>query len=168
MSAAKVPRDAKTRFTEMVKKLRDRGCRVTPQRLAVARILATSEEHPGVEDIFERVKTRFPSTSLATIYKTVNLLKEIGEVVELGLVGDRHRYDGAHPEPHPHLVCIQCQKIIDSDLPGLKDLSDHLARLTGYHVISHRLDFFGVCPGCQEKPRQRPPIPSAGRNKAQK
>lgn len=143
--------ETKLRFNEMVQKLKDRGCRLTPQRLAVLRILSRSKEHPGVGDIFERVKVRFPSTSLATIYKTVSLLKEMGEIIELGWVGDRHRYDGARTSPHPHLICIQCNKILDADLPGLKDLSKQLSRRTGYRVIAHRIDFLGICPDCQRR-----------------
>ena len=139
------------RLNEMISKLKQQGCRMTPQRLAVVKILANSEEHLSAEKIYERVKSDFPYTSLATIYKTVGLLKKIGEVMELGFVDDSNRYDGIRPFPHPHLVCLKCKKIIDPDIPALSELPQELARKTGYRIMNHRLDFFGICPSCRRK-----------------
>jgi Fur family peroxide stress response transcriptional regulator len=102
--------DAGARLNEIITKLKEQGCRMTPQRLAVVKVLANSEEHLSAEKIYERVKVDFPFTSLATIYKTVTLLKNIGEVMELGFVDDSNRYDGTRPYPHPHLICLKCKK----------------------------------------------------------
>jgi Fur family peroxide stress response transcriptional regulator len=134
----------------MVNKLKELNFRITPQRLAVLKILAKSEGHPSVEDIFKQVKPNFPTTSLATIYKTVNLLKEIGEVVQLDFSEESNRYDGNKPYPHPHLICIRCKAVVDPDVATISDLSKKLAKKTGYEIVNHRLDFFGICPRCQE------------------
>jgi Fur family peroxide stress response transcriptional regulator len=142
--------DPQVRMDTMINKLKERDFRITPQRLAVLRILAESEGHPSVEDIFRQVKPIFPTTSLATIYKTVNLLKKIGEVVELDFGEESNRYDGNKPYPHPHLICTKCKTIMDPDMATVEDLSKELARKTGYEILNHRLDFFGVCPRCQE------------------
>jgi len=135
----------------MLAKLRERGFRITPQRLAVLKILASSEDHPSVEQIYEQVKADFPTTSLATIYKAVTLLKELNEVLELGFPEGSNRYDGNKPYPHPHMICIKCKNIMDPDLMGLKQLTEEAAQKTGYKIIDHRLDFFGICPACHEK-----------------
>ena len=134
----------------MINKLKERDFRITPQRLAVLRILAESEGHPSVEDIFRQVKPIFPTTSLATIYKTVNLLKNIGEVVELDFSEESNRYDGNRPYPHPHLICTKCKTVVDPDMATISDLSEELAKKTGYEIVTHRLDFFGICPRCQK------------------
>jgi Fur family peroxide stress response transcriptional regulator len=134
----------------MVDQLKERGCRITPQRMAVLEVLATSEEHLSVEQIYDRVKAEFPMTSLATIYKTVTLLKEMGEVLELGFGDDSNRYDGNRPHPHPHLVCVQCRRIVDLEIDALSGLSQEVAQSTGYRIVNHRLDFFGLCPQCQQ------------------
>ncbi len=139
----------KRRMDEMLSKLKEKRFRLTPQRLAVVRILATSQEHLSVEEIYQRVKRKFPFVSLATIYKIINLLKNVGELMELGFVDDRNRYDGFRPFPHPHLVCTQCRKILDPDLPTLSELPKELEKKTGFQIINHRLDFFGVCPECK-------------------
>jgi Fur family peroxide stress response transcriptional regulator len=145
--------DPQARLETMVEKLKKRHFRITPQRLAVLRILAKSEGHPSVEEIFKQLKPSFPTTSLATIYKTVNLLKEIGEVVELDFSEASNRYDGNKPYPHPHLICTKCNTIVDPDMATVEDLSKELARKTGYEILNHRLDFFGVCPRCQKNRR---------------
>jgi len=143
--------DPQARLDELITRLKERGHRLTPQRMAVLKILAASEEHPSVEQIYERVKAEFPMTSLATIYKTVTLLKEMGEVLELGFSDDSNRYDGIRPYPHPHLICIKCKKIVDPKVAIWSELRQEVARSTSYQIVSHRLDFFGICPQCQEK-----------------
>lgn len=143
--------DSSLRLNQMIIKLRKQGFRLTPQRLAILKILASSEEHLSVEQIYDRIKTDYPVTSLATIYKTVAVLNKIGEVMELGFVDGSNRYDGARPYPHPHLICTGCKRIIDPDIPTLSELPHELASKTGYQIIHHRLDFFGLCPECQGK-----------------
>ncbi len=143
--------DPEARLDELTTGLRERGNRLTPQRMAVLKILAASEEHPSVEQIYERVKVDFPMTSLATVYKTVTLLKEMGEVLELGFSDGGNRYDGIRPYPHPHLICTKCKNIVDPEVATLSELRQEVAQSTGYQIVSHRLDFFGICPQCQEK-----------------
>ncbi len=135
----------------MIQKLRAHDHRITPQRLAILRVLANSEGHPSVEQIYARVKTDFPTTSLATVYKNVSLMKSLGEVLELGFSDDSNRYDGNKPYPHPHLVCTNCKKIIDPNLSMLQDLTQELVQETGFQILNHRMDFFGICPECQIK-----------------
>lgn len=140
----------KSRVQQMIEKLKEKGFRLTPQRLAIVKILAESSEHPGAEHIYAKVRKNFPTTSLATIYKTVTVLKEMGEVIEIGFGEGCSRFDGRDPKPHPHLICTKCKKIIDPDLSSLEQMSRELADETGYEIQSHRLDFFGICPKCQQ------------------
>ena len=141
----------KSRIDQMLSKLKDRDFRITPQRLAVLRVLAAGEGHPTVETIYKKVRSTFPTTSLATIYKTVSLLREMNEVLELGFADGSNRYDGHKPFPHPHVICTKCKKIIDPDLSSLKDMTQEVAEETGFEIVTHRLDFFGICPECRDK-----------------
>jgi Fur family peroxide stress response transcriptional regulator len=140
-----------TRFDEMVTRLREEGRRLTPQRMAVLRILATSDEHLSAQQIYERVRADFPTTSLATIYSTVTLLAEIGEVTELGFGDGCTRYDGNKPTSHPHLICVKCQRVTDLEDTILSELPWEIAEQTGYQIVKHRFDIFGICPECQAK-----------------
>jgi Fur family peroxide stress response transcriptional regulator len=139
------------RLNQMVAKLRAQNLRLTPQRLAILRILAPSEGHPSIEEIFDRMKVDFPTMSLATVYKTMTLLKELDEVLELGFPEGVNRYDGSKPYPHPHVICLKCKKIIDPELGSLQPLIEAAGKETGFRIFSHRLDFFGLCPECQAK-----------------
>lgn len=139
------------RLDQMLTKLREHDFRVTPQRLAVLKVLAASAGHPTVERIYETVRAEFPTTSIATIYKTVNLLKQLNEVLELGFPDGSNRYDGKKPYPHPHVICTTCRKIIDPNLGSLNDLTQEVIRETGFRILNHRVDFFGTCRDCQSR-----------------
>lgn len=134
----------------ILEKLKETGHRITPQRIAILRILAESRGHPSVEDIYEKVRVNFPTTSLATVYKTITVIKELGEVLELEFSNEQNRYDGKNPHPHPHLICVKCREIIDPELSSLAYLTRELTADTGYKILSHRLDFYGICPKCQQ------------------
>jgi Fur family peroxide stress response transcriptional regulator len=137
----------KTRLDDVVAKLRSAGYRITPQRLAIVKILIDSAEHPSVEQIYRRVRKDFPTTSLATVYNTLERLKEMGEVLELAFSGGS-RYDGLNPHSHPHLRCTVCGAIEDLDI-DLGLTAEKVAARRGYADVQHRLEFYGVCPRCR-------------------
>jgi len=139
------------RIEEMLSKLKERDFRITPQRLAILKILAASEGHPSVDDIYQEVKVEFPTTSLATVYKTISLLKDLNEVLELSFPDGSNRYDGNNPSPHPHAICVKCKKIMDPELMNIDALTEEMSRKTGFKIYYHELEFFGLCPGCQQQ-----------------
>ena len=142
--------DPKLRFDQMLTKLRAQKFRITPQRLAILKILAVSDGHPSVEQIFKQVKADFPTTSLATLYKTITLLKQLNEVLELGFSDSGNRYDGNTPYPHPHVICTVCGNIVDPEPDAVQNISEDIAKETGYFITNQRIDFFGICPECQK------------------
>ena len=140
--------DPRKRFEIIIQKLRDKGHKITPQRLAIVKILAKSEGHPSVENIHGQIKKAFPTMSLATVYKNILLIKSMGEVLELGFTDGSNRYDGNRPTPHPHLICVKCKKIVDPDLNSLDEMKKEVALETNFKILNHRLDFFGICSHC--------------------
>ena len=147
--------DSDQRQRELIDKLSKTGCRLTPQRVMVIKILSHSQTHPSVEEIYQLVRAEFPMTSLGTVYKTVELLREMGEILELGFAHHSSRYDGTNPVPHPHLICIKCETIVDPELNMLDNLAAELSNRTGYQIVQHRLDFYGICPDCLSKQAER-------------
>ena len=139
------------RLDEILSKLRQREFRITPQRIAILKAFLRSEEHPSVEQVHAQVKINFPTTSLATVYKTVSLLKKIGEILELSFPDGRNRYDGRKPYPHPHLICTKCQAIMDPAVSSVARMTTEVEQSSGYRILFHQLEFFGVCPACQKK-----------------
>lgn len=142
--------DADQRLEQMLAALRGSGHRITPQRLAVLKILAASIDHPSVEAIHQQVKKNFPTTSLATIYKTITLLKELNQVLELGFADWGSRYDGNQPSPHPHVICTKCGAIVDPAFSNMDKMAKEMSRKSGFQLTHHRLDFFGLCPSCRK------------------
>lgn len=141
----------KKRYRAIVENLKAHNYKLTPQRLAIIKILTESEEHPTAEDICKKLQKDFPGISEATVYRNLLLIKSLGEVLELGFAHASTRYDALTPHPHPHLVCLRCSKIIDPDLESLRDMTRELKEESGFEIVSYRLDFFGICPECQGK-----------------
>ena len=139
--------DPETRYQTLLGKLQARGCRITSHRLALLRLLAVSEGHPNAAQLYERLRVQFPTVSLATIYKTLALLKEEGEVLEIDLHADSH-YDGNKPYPHPHLICTRCDRIMDGDeVQFAASLNQEIEERYGFQVAQSQLVFYGMCRG---------------------
>ena len=143
--------DPQKRLEQMIKLLREKGCRITPQRMAMLRILSKSEGHPSAEQIFEQINVHYPTTSLATVYKTLNLLKNMGEVLEVTFASVGSHYDGNKPYPHPHLICTRCGQILDPPFESMAGIAEEIARQTGYKITHQQLNFLGLCPRCQQE-----------------
>ena len=139
------------RVKQMVNRLKEGEHRITPQRLGILRVLAGSEGHPSAEIIYSELVAHYPTMSLATVYKTLSLLKEEGEVLELQFSDLGNRYDGKKPYPHPHVICTGCGKIVDPSLLDFQEITKKMMTETGFKIVTHRLDFFGLCPDCQSK-----------------
>ena len=147
--AASVEEYSKARLRRVVSRLKAHGYRMTPQRAAVVRELVTSTEHPSAQSLYERLAQQFPMMSLATVYKTIALLKELGEVIELPVECDGMHFDGRRPDAHPHVICTHCGRIVDIEVDEIEALTRRVASQAGFASVSHRLDFWGVCARCQ-------------------
>ena len=113
------------------------------------RLIAASEGHPSAAQLYAKIKAQFPTMSQATVYKTLALLKEMGQVLEIDLRDDS-RYDGNRPHPHPHLICMRCNRIADGELDI--DLSSirRLEQTSGYQIVRPQIAFYGLCPACRQ------------------
>jgi Fur family peroxide stress response transcriptional regulator len=131
--------------------LREKGFKVTPQRLAIYKVLANSKAHPSAEMIFQQLQPLYPTMSLATVYKTVEILKEIGLIQVLNAGEDSFRYD-ADISMHPHIRCLQCGRV--DDLHGIDTCGfvGQVAENTQYRLTGQQFYFYGYCPICQSKP----------------
>ncbi|HWS24638.1 MAG TPA: transcriptional repressor [Anaerolineales bacterium] len=139
-----------TRYDQLIAALQLHQYRLTPQRMELVRMIAASEGHPSANLLFESVHKKFPTMSRATVYKTLSLLKDIGQVFEIDLREDSH-YDGNRPEPHPHLVCVQCGKILDGDVGLDADWLNQMERSTGFVITRPQITLYGLCPACNAK-----------------
>jgi Fur family peroxide stress response transcriptional regulator len=141
--------DPKVRFDELITSLRERDFRLTPQRVELVRLIAVSEGHPSAAQLYAKISTQFPTMSQATVYKTLALLKEMNQVLEIDLRDDSH-YDGNRPHPHSHLICMQCNKIVDGDLEFDLTSIRRLEETSGYQIVRPQISFYGLCPDCRK------------------
>lgn len=137
------------RIDDLVVRLRQNGLRLTPQRLVVLKTIIGNKNHLSVEEIYNHIHIDYPMIGRATIYKTIAMLKEMGEITELFFNNDGARYEVSGESPHPHLICTQCNRVIDIEDDTLVLSCEATARKTGYKITSFRLDYFGLCPDCQ-------------------
>ena len=132
---------------EILRQLKSRGIRFTPQRQAILEFLLSTDAHPTAEEVYQHVKVKFPGVSLGTIYNTLNMLKDHGYVLELSYGDMSSRFDG-NPRNHYHIACSRCGKVVDYHRP-LLDLEEEAAAASGFRITGHRLEFYGVCPDCR-------------------
>jgi Fur family peroxide stress response transcriptional regulator len=140
--------DPKVRFDELLVALRERNFRLTPQRVELVRLIAASDGHPSASQLYAKIQTQFPTMSQATVYKTLALLKEMNQVLEIDLRDDS-RYDGNRPDPHPHLICMKCNKIVDGYLELDLSYIQKLEKTSGYQIVRPQIAFYGLCPKCR-------------------
>ncbi|HET6815633.1 MAG TPA: transcriptional repressor [Mycobacteriales bacterium] len=121
---------------------------MTPQRRAVLDALAASTDHPTAAEVLERVRHLQPGIGAATVYRTLALLVESGQALELNLGdSDSARYD-ANVTRHDHVVCLDCGRAVDVQAPMPTRAVRALSEDTGYSITGYDVQFHGRCPSC--------------------
>jgi Fur family transcriptional regulator, stress-responsive regulator len=133
---------------ELMTTMRERGLRVTPQRMCIVDLLVANPAHPTVESLYEATRLRMPAISLKTVYQTVHDLEDLGEVRLLDLGTGQVRVDPNVEHRHHHLVCNECGRVCDVpvDFPGLT--LSRRQRL-GFSIDEVDVIFRGTCEPCR-------------------
>jgi Fur family peroxide stress response transcriptional regulator len=124
------------------------GFKLTPQRLAILDYLEGNQEHPSAEDVYRAVLRRYPTMSFATVYNTLEMLRQHGRVLELTGIPGRKRFD-PNTEPHSHLVCTECSRIVD--VPEFRRPSMGSRHRAGFEITGSHTEFTGICPSCRKR-----------------
>jgi Fur family peroxide stress response transcriptional regulator len=122
--------------------------RKSKQKESILRVVKETSSHPTAEWVYEQVKRQIPNISLGTVYRNLKLLKQTGDISELGAAGTLSRFDG-NTQNHYHFRCEQCGRLFDVDEPINKTMDNRVAQKTGFIVTYHYLEFRGVCNDCQ-------------------
>src|SRR5437588_5788050 len=128
--------------------LRKKGYRLTPQRHMILSVIQEAGEQLSIDQILERVQERNPQVSLSTIYRTLELLRELGLVRENHLPGEQPHYETADGAAHHHLVCRRCRAIIHLDETLLGNLHEQLQSEYHFHGLTLDLVAAGYCDAC--------------------
>lgn len=128
---------------------REAGRRLTSQRRLILDVLKESDEHLEADAVHDRAKKRAPSLSLATVYRTLALLKEM-ELVEEHRLGEGHsHYEAVQEEPHYHFTCQCCGKVIEFDTLLVAEIKRELCERKGIQITKAHLHLTGYCRDCQ-------------------
>jgi len=134
---------------ELTTILKEHNLKVTPQRLSIFKMLRNTKIHPSAETIYTSLHVEYPTMSLATVYKTLDVLVKQCLVQQLNVGEDSYRYD-ADMLSHPHIKCTTCHKVVDlHNVKSVAALRNEVANLTQFDLSHEQLYFFGICPECQ-------------------
>ena len=122
----------------------ERGMKMTDQRRIIARVLSDADDHPDVEDVYQRSVQLDPKISIATVYRTVRLFEEAGLLDRHDFGDGRSRYEQASDDHHDHLVDVQSGDIIEFHDEEVEELQRQIAARLGYSLIGHRMELYGV------------------------
>ena len=136
---------------KMLARLKQLGYKATPQRVAVLRAISSTREHLTPLALYEKVRQKQPGIGLVTVYRTLNILGQLGLICEVIGTGENTRSYVLSPTGHHgHLICSQCGAVVDFTGCNLHDLEQRLARETKFTIEDHRLEFFGYCQNCRQ------------------
>lgn len=129
------------------------GLKTSRQREVIAETFFATEGHLSIDELLERVRGEDPKIGTATVYRTMKLLAQCG-LASVRQFGDGHtRYEMAHvdDEHHDHLICTQCNKIVEFVNPEIEKLQERVAREHGFVVTQHKMELYGVCESCRRR-----------------
>ena len=136
---------------KLITSLREKGYKLTPQRLEIIRILSRERSHPGAMDILQKVRKKSPQISMSTVYYTLDMLKKEGLIGDLEFYDRDNRYD-VNVENHINLICRKCGKIEDFT-EAVPFSSEMIEAQTGFRPVGMRFEYYGYCKGCRGKLR---------------
>lgn len=122
--------------------------RMTKQKRVILDVLRSTKSHPPADWIYIQARKVLPNLSLGTVYRNLNILRGMGEILELNYGSTLSRYDG-NPENHYHFVCEECGEVSDLDIDVKRELDEQAGRVLGVEVKHHRLEFYGICRNCK-------------------
>ncbi len=129
--------------------LEEKGLKSTKQRYYIADTFFRTNTHISLDELFRKVRRKFPKIGFATVYRTMRLLTECGLAIERQFGDGQTRYENV-PEDghHDHIICIKCSKIEEFHNQKIEELQEETARKLGFKVIRHKLELYGYCRNC--------------------
>ncbi len=134
----------------VIQQLSQAGYRITKPRRAIVRALLQDEGHASPSEVLERAKLYYPTIGLVTVYRTLDLLSELGFVRRIHAADGCHSYATANNGHHHHLVCRHCGAAVEFQGCDLLPFLNRIEEQTGYTIEDHLLELVGVCSNCQQ------------------
>ena len=136
------------KVNKFIGRSKELGIKITPQRIAIYKELASTDQHPSTETIYKKIKDYYPNISLTTVYRTLETFEKLGLISVVNVLYNAARYD-ANLDPHHHIVCTECKKVEDVYDESLNNLDISNKTLGDYQVEGYSLLLSGVCTSCR-------------------
>jgi Fur family peroxide stress response transcriptional regulator len=130
-----------------MQKYKELGLKLTPQRLSILAYLEGNTGHPTADEIYRHVSRKFSTMSFATVYKTLETLKQQGKLSEITIDPEKRHFD-PDTRPHHHIICSKCKKI--TDIFVTFDLTLPEKDVQGFQITGSHVEFYGLCPKCRK------------------
>ena len=125
-------------------KCKKKGVKLTDQRKLIAKVMSDSNDHPDVDELYERVSKIDPKISIATVYRTVKLFEEAGILAKHDFKGKKARYEELSESHHDHLIDVKTGEIVEFVDEEIEKLQKKVADKYGYELVDHKLELYGV------------------------
>jgi Fur family ferric uptake transcriptional regulator len=129
--------------------LRTQGRRITAQRGLLLQVMRESHEHLDAGEIYRRARGKDPRISLSTVYRNLNLLKDLGVITELHLDEEHHHYELREEAEHYHLICSNCDRVVEFDSSSMGALIEQIGAEQGFLIEHVHIDLVGLCQECR-------------------
>ncbi len=122
----------------------DKGMRMTEQRRIIAQVLSGSQDHPDVDEVYQRAIAKDPKISIATVYRTVRLFEEAGILERHDFRDGRSRYEPVSDEHHDHLINLESGEVVEFHDDTIEELQTAIAKKLGFKLVDHRMELYGI------------------------
>lgn len=141
----------KSKNLDFEKILKERGLKLTKQRLQIFKEIISKRGHFEIEDFVQRLKNKGVKVSRATVYRTLSILKDAGLVVEVVKFENKTYYEVGTKEHHDHLICLNCGKFIEFHEDEIEKIQEKVCAKYKFKPVYHRLEIYGICENCNNK-----------------
>ena len=125
-------------------KCKKKGVKLTDQRKIIAKVMSDSNDHPNVDELYNRVSKIDSKISIATVYRTVKLFEESGILAKHDFKGGKARYEELNEGHHDHLIDVKSGEIIEFVDNEIEELQKKVAEKYGYELVDHKLELYGI------------------------
>lgn len=129
---------------DIEKRCLDKGMRMTEQRRIIAQVLSGAQDHPDVDEVYQRAIAKDPKISIATVYRTVRLFEEAGILERHDFRDGRSRYEPVSDEHHDHLINLETGEVVEFHDDQIEELQTAIAKKLGFKLVDHRMELYGV------------------------
>lgn len=140
----------KTKYLDFEKILKEKGFKLTKQRLQIFKEIVSKRGHFEIEDFVQRLRSKGIKVSRATVYRTLTILKDMGFVKEVVKFGNKTYYETGTKDHHDHLICLNCGKFIEFHEDDIEKIQENICARYKFKPVYHRLEIYGICENCNK------------------